>query len=229
MAEPGVSVVMAVRNGERYVAEAIESVLSQTRPPHEVLVVDGASTDGTARIAAAYPGVRVEQQPGAGIPDAWNHGIRLATGALIAFISHDDRWTARKLELQAGALVRDRDLMFTVAHFRYFIDPGQTPGSGFRRALLDGEHVGRVMETLVARREAFERIGMLSDDLSLAHDVDWFARAKDMGAPMVVLPEVLLEKRVHGGNASSAPDVNSPQMLTAMRRSIERQRRRHPD
>ena len=228
MAEPSVSVVLAVRNGARYIAEAIGSVLAQHHRPLELLVIDGASTDGTAEIATGYPGVRVDQQPGTGIPDAWNHGIRLATGDLVAFISHDDRWTGRKLDSQVGLMRDDPRLVYTVGRLRYFLEPGAVPGPGFRPELLEGDHVGRVMETLVARREAFETVGLLSTDLSLAHDVDWYARAKDLGVPMAIVPEVVLEKRVHSDNASSRPEVNSPEMLDALRRSIRRQReRRH--
>lgn len=224
MATPHISVVMAVRDGEAYVAEAIESVLVQPHRPLELILVDGGSTDRTAEIAAAYPGARVVPQPGRGIPDAWNHGIEVARGDLIAFISHDDRWDADKLALQVAALERDPELQYVVGLLRYFMDPGGEPPPNFRPELLEGDHVGRVMETLLARREVFDRVGMLSPDLALAHDVDWYARAKDLGVPMAVVPEVVLHKRVHAGNSSTDPDVNDPELLRALRDSIRRQR-----
>jgi glycosyltransferase involved in cell wall biosynthesis len=221
---------MAVRDGERFIAEAIESVVAQCHRPIEILVVDGASTDRTVEIAAGYPDVRVAQQPGSGIPDAWNHGIALARGDLLAFISHDDRWTPAKLELQMDLMRRRPELLYTVGMLRYFLEPGEERPRGFRPELLSGDHVGRVMETLVARPAAFEIVGRFSPEFRIAEDVDWFARAKDLRVPMAIVPEVVLHKRVHSANSSTAPEVNSPLLLRALRSSIERQRGRgeHP-
>ena len=61
MSDHRVSVVMPVKDGERYLAEALESVVAQTYAPHEIVVVDGASTDRSAEIARSYAGVEVIQ------------------------------------------------------------------------------------------------------------------------------------------------------------------------
>jgi glycosyltransferase involved in cell wall biosynthesis len=222
-----VSVVLAVRDGERYIAEAIASVLAQAHRPIELLVVDGGSTDRTAEIVAGIPEARLLRQPGAGIPDAWNHGIRSARGGFVAFISHDDRWTPDKLAVQLELMRRRPDLLYTVGRVRFFVEPGERPAPGFRPELLEGAHVGRIMETLVARREAFATIGLLSGN-PLAHDVDWYARAKDLGAPMAVVDEVILEKRVHGANSAADPNLTGPDLLDVLRLSIERQRGEEP-
>ena len=89
--EPRVSVVSAVRNGERYLSEALESVMGQTLPPDEVLVIDDGSTDATADIARSC-GARVMPRRGRGVSDARNTGIAECRGDLIAFIDHDDVW-----------------------------------------------------------------------------------------------------------------------------------------
>jgi GT2 family glycosyltransferase len=80
------------------------------------------------------------------------------------------------------------------------------------------------METLVARREAFETIGQFDEGFRTAEDVDWYARAKDLGVPMRVLPDVFLEKRVHDENVSMAGERNMPHLMAALQRSIERRR-----
>ena len=94
-----VSVVMAVRDGERYLAEALASVHAQTVAPLEVLLVDGGSRDATRAIAERH-GARVLEQEGDTLADAYNTGIRAARGDVVAFLSHDDLWLPRKLELQ---------------------------------------------------------------------------------------------------------------------------------
>ena len=106
-----VSVVMAVRDGERYLAEALASVDAQTVAPLEVLLVDGGSRDATRAIAEGH-GARVLEQEGDTLADAFNTGIRAARGDAIAFLSHDDVWLPRKLELWG---LWDRTLLMVCA------------------------------------------------------------------------------------------------------------------
>ena len=96
------------------------------------------------------------------------------------------------------------------------------PPRGMRRELLDGTHVGRVMETLVGRRALFGRVGGFDPALRIANDVDLFARVQDLGIPGAVLPDLLLHKRVHDSNTSSDEAVNTRELLTALRRSVAR-------
>ena len=224
MTAPVVSVILIVRNGAAYVRDALESVRAQTRLPDEVLVIDGGSTDGTAAIVAEFPGVRLIAQEGAGIPGAWNQGIREARGDLLAFLSHDDRWAPHKLAVQLAAMEARPELWFTVAHFRYELVAPQPP-PGFNPQLLGRDLPGRIMETLVARRGAFEKVGLFDPAYRTAEDVDWFARAGELGAPILLVPEVLLTKRVHGGNTSGDAAQNTPALMRALRASLARRAR----
>src|SRR6185503_15656269 len=102
-----VSVVVPTHNGERYIAEAIDSILAQTVPPAEIIVVDDGSIDEGPRIARSYDApVSVLHQANAGAAAARNTGIAAATQPYLAFLDHDDLWTPRKLELQLAALAR---------------------------------------------------------------------------------------------------------------------------
>jgi glycosyltransferase involved in cell wall biosynthesis len=222
-----VSVVIPVRNGIRFIGEAIDSVLAQTQLPLEILVIDAASTDGTRDLVATYEdrGVRLVDQEGTGIPGGWNQGIATARGEVLAFLSSDDLWTSHKLERQLGVLTADATLDYTIAMFRYFVEPGCRIPPTFNHALLDRDLVGRIMETLVARRRAFDRVGCFDTRLRTAHDVDWYARASDQHLPMAVVNEVLLHKRVHDANASASAETNTPELLAALRSSVARKRR----
>ena len=223
MSNPLVSVVIAVKNGERYLAQAIESVLAQDYRPFELIVVDGHSTDRTELIARSYRDVLFVEQENDGIPDAWNQGIRQARGPFLAFLSSDDFWEPDKLTRQLNHLQNHPETLYTVACFRYFVEPGFALPPGFNPDLLDRDLVGLIMETLVARRQVFQRVGVFNTAYSIAEDVDWFARAKDMQVPTAVIPEVLLHKRIHDSNASSAAAVNTPNLLRILRHSIHRQ------
>jgi glycosyltransferase involved in cell wall biosynthesis len=226
--EPTVSVIIAVRNGERFLAQAIESVLAQTLAPLEIVVVDGQSTDATANIAGSLPLVRVVLQTNLGVADAYNLGIAASRGDLIAFLSHDDLWTPDKLAQQTGALATHPAALYSVARVRFFLEPGTVVPPGFRPGLLRGDHPARIMETLVARREAFCIVGAFDASLDISEDIDWFARANDLGVPYVIVERVLLLKRVHDANTSlNAPSMYQS-MLRALRASIRRKRALSP-
>jgi glycosyltransferase involved in cell wall biosynthesis len=223
MSNPLVSVIIAVKNGEQYLAQAVESVLAQDYRPWELVVIDGHSTDRTELIARSYPDVLFVEQEKDGIPDAWNQGIQQARGPLLAFLSADDYWAPGKLTQQVDHLQNHPEILYGVACFRYFVEPGFSLPPGFNPDLLGRDLVGFIMETLVARREVFQRVGVFNTAYRIAEDVDWFARAKDMQVPMAVLPAVLLHKRIHDRNASSAAAVNTPNLLRILRQSIHRQ------
>lgn len=220
----GVSVVMAVRDGERFLTEALESVAAQSAPPDEIVVIDGGSRDASPRIAQAFPGVRWQAQRGQGVADAYNQGIAAARSPLLAFLSCDDRWLPEKLALQRACLAASAELQYCVGRLRYFLEPGCALPRDFRPALLQGEHVGFVMETLLARREVFDRVGGFRTDLATAEDVDWFARSRDLGVPCAVVPALLLSKRVHDRNLSLDAEANNRNLLQALRASLHRKR-----
>lgn len=226
---PLVSVIMIVRNGERFMLQAIESVRAQTYRPLELIVVGGPSSDDTEAIALAQPDVRYVRQETPGIAAAYNLGIAAAEGELVAFISHDDRWLPEKLERQVTHLERNPELGYVTGYLRYFLEPGHSRPRGFRPELLEGAHPARVMETLLVRRTAFGVVGLLDTTLGLAEDVDWFARAQDIGVAGATLPDIVLHKRVHDANASSDEAVNTPALMTVIRRSVMRRRSAPPE
>ena len=223
MIEPSlVSALVVVRNGERFLASALQSIQAQTYRPIEILVVDGQSTDRTAEIARSFADVRYLRQPDLGVSNAYNFGLAHAQGELIAFLSHDDLWTPDKLEVQVGHLLTHPDCQYTVCRIRLFLEPGYAPPAGFRLELLNQEPVAYIMETLVARRELFARVGRLDPDLPTAEDVDWFARVFDAGVAGHVCDQALLRKRVHNRNTSLMDSDNNRQLLLALRHSIQR-------
>lgn len=222
-----VSAIIAVRNGERHLREAIESVLAQGHTPLELIVVDGGSTDRSAEIARSYEQVRCIEQVGRGLSAAWNQGIEASSGELIAFLDSDDRWLPGKLAAQIELLGRRPELAGAIGKARFVVVPGSVAPPGMRTRWIGSENVAPMPGTLLVRREVFDEVGDFDPGYVVAMDVDWFARVKDAGLVFEALPMTMLEKRFHEENLShSQPDLYRREMVRAFRNSAERQRAR---
>lgn len=222
MSNPLVSIILPVKNGEKFLSLALESVLEQDYHPIEIIVVDGHSSDGSVAIARSYPLVRLFSQSGHGLANAWNEGVDAATGEFIAFLSHDDQWAPNKLHLQVRYLMEHPEIQFTNTWFNFFLHPNCSIPAGFRENLLAGPQVSRLMESLVARKSIFRLVGKFDTRYAVAPDMDWFARINDRGVPMAFIREVLLHKGVHDHNTSSNVLINNQNLLQALRESIHR-------
>lgn len=224
-----VSVILVVRNGAEYIADALASVARSHRMPRETLVIDGGSTDATADVVARFPWATLVPQVSRGIASAYNEGVACARGALVAFISHDDIWMDRKLDRQVAHLEAHPEAECCVTLVQHEMIPGMLPPPGFRTELLERPVPGMIMECLVARRSVFERVGAFDPSFATGEDTDWYARARDMGVRIDIIPETMVRKRVHGTNASLGDPGNSALLLRALRRSVERKRQGAPD
>ncbi|MCW5983230.1 MAG: glycosyltransferase family 2 protein [Bryobacteraceae bacterium] len=211
---PRVSAITVVKDGERLLADAIRSILAQTLPPAEILVVDGQSVDHTARVARSFPEVRYLLQPGQGLAAARNLGIQESQGDLIAFLDHDDLWDPRKLELQVQTMRLNPSLGYTTTWMKLLPKPREG----------DAVRDGCTPSALVARRELFSRIGSFDPQYAIGCDADWFTRARDHHVPTAVVPRILLYKRLHDANLSANAAVNRREMFHIAKRSIARRR-----
>ncbi|HXM74481.1 MAG TPA: glycosyltransferase family A protein, partial [Chthoniobacterales bacterium] len=164
---PFVSVILAVKNGAKFLRESLESVLRQSHAPLEIIVLDDQSIDETRAIVENVDSAKIRyicNDPQLGIAGSRNHGIELAKGELLAFTSHDDIWLPEKLSRQYECFARDPALDVCLSHVRCFVDPHETvPPQSFPKDLVEKDVPGWVIETLVARRSAFERAGFFDE------------------------------------------------------------------
>jgi glycosyltransferase involved in cell wall biosynthesis len=214
--ENRVTAITVVRNGERYLADALNSILRQGLAPARILVIDGQSTDGTARIAKSFETVRYIRQDGLGLANARNIGIEEAETEFIAFLDHDDLWLTGKLETQMGRMMGNPALLYTTTWMKFLYE-GES-----RRATAGPPEDAATPSSLVARREAFEETGLFDPAYSIGCDADWFTRARDAGLRSAVVPEVLLQKRLHDTNLSRSGLKNRREMFRIARQSIAR-------
>ena len=153
MSDPVVSVVIPARDGERFLAETIDSVLAQTRPAAEVFVVDDGSRDGTRAIAESYGGtVRCIPQDRAGPGAARNRGVAESRGEYLAFLDHDDLWPRDKLELQLDAFAADPGVQLVFGHMQYFLSPELEPETAARIVCPPEPRAAKLASALLIRR-----------------------------------------------------------------------------
>lgn len=226
MNTPAVSVLIPVYNGERFLGEAIESVLNQTYSGSvELTVIDDGYTDGSAELAASYNGVRVIRQPNAGQPEALNHGIRLSDTPLVAFLDADDVWVPEKLEWQVAAMTNDVDVV--VGHTEQFAEPGLPEAKARFEALPPAHRVmpARLPSAVLIRREGIAKAGPFRTEAAVANVVDWYARVKEAGLREVLLDQVVYRRRLHDANIGiQERDRAQADYLAVVKAALDRRR-----
>lgn len=105
--EPGlVNVLMPVYNGEKYLKEAVESVIAQTYPNWELLLIDDGSTDSTRELVKLFsdPRIRILRKDHSGLVDTLNYGLDHLKGEFCARLDNDDRWEPTHLKQSLAIL-----------------------------------------------------------------------------------------------------------------------------
>jgi glycosyltransferase involved in cell wall biosynthesis len=221
MNRPAISTIIPAYNCERYLAEAIESVLAQTYRPLEVIVVDDGSTDDTAEIARRFePAVQYCFQVNGGIGRARNRGIALARSDFIAFLDADDLWIADKLERQMRAIADNPAVEAVFGLVQQFEDI-----SG--RAIDVGKPMtGQLAGAMLIRRESLARVGPFRTDLRLGEFVDWFMRASEQGVCLQMVADVVLRRRIHAANTGVLHRDSSSDYARLLKDALDRRRGR---
>jgi glycosyltransferase involved in cell wall biosynthesis len=212
-----VSVVVAVRDGEPYLAAAIESALAQTHRAIEVIVVDDGSSDGSAAVAEGFGSrVRCLRKEGRGIGAARNRGAAVANGRHLTFLDSDDLWPPDRVERLLDRVESDPGIDIAFGHELQF-GPA-APGGPPHPALISG--------TMLARRESWERVGPFSEGAVVGEFLDWLLRARELGMREVMLPDTVLLRRVHGANHTMRHSDGLGDYARVLKASLDRRRAR---
>jgi glycosyltransferase involved in cell wall biosynthesis len=220
---PLVSALVPVFNGERFLAEALDSIFAQGWEPLEVVVLDDGSTDSSAEIARSYP-VRYLHQENAGIAAARNAAIAAANGEIVAFLDADDVWLPGTLAKRVRHLVAHPEVGYVVGKMDVFLETGNERPEWIASKFLDEPQNG-LLQTFVARREVFDRVGGFDTKFAISEDMDWFARAKDGGVRGDMLDDVCARYRLHSESTTHRERGSvMPTLMRALKGSIDRRR-----
>ncbi len=223
--EPLVSVIVPAYEGERFLAEALDSVRAQTYTNVETIVVDDGSPDACAEIAAARGDVRLLREPHGGVAAARNAGLRAARGELFAFLDQDDEWLPERLARGVAAMAARPELSIVTTHLEIKLVPGVSLPAWMNPQWLSAPIPGFIPSTWLVRRSVFERVGNFDTSFITGCDTDWLARLKGAGLINELLPEALVRWRIHGANGSYDLEVMESEYFRAIRGSVRRQRR----
>lgn len=222
---PAVSCVIPVYNAGRWLAEALESLLAQTLPADEIVIVDDGSTDDSRAVVMAYDRhVRYARQDHRGPAAARNLGIEMSHGDLVAFLDADDLAEPDRFERQAACFEGGRDLDVCLSHIRRFWVAGlEEEEERLRQAGFAEPRPGTVTQSGMVRRELLDRLAF-DPSLMTGEDQDWLLRARDGGARVHLMDAVLVRHRMHLENLTRRQDAVRDDMLVWVKRALDRQR-----
>jgi len=226
-----VSVVIPTYNYGRFISEAIQSVLEQTYPIFEIIVVDDGSTDGTESIVKEFGDrIRYVKQENLGVCAARNTGIEMSSGDLIAFLDADDSWLPDKTQKQVTIFIEDAEVGLVHCGMREF---DTLTGETLEMLVEGGE--GWVAEELalgekpvicgpggaiMVRRDVIETTGNFDTRLKILEDWDFCLRIA-MRHKVGFVREALVDYRSHGANAHLNVDEMERSTLIAWAKVFE--------
>jgi glycosyltransferase involved in cell wall biosynthesis len=223
-----ISVITAVRNNRDTIAAALDSVLAQSHPDVELVVIDGASTDGTLDVLQQYASrlqVFISERD-SGIYDALNKGLAHASGDVVGFLHADDLLADSSVLAVVAAAFTDNAIDGVYGDLQYVnkMQPGkivrQWRSKPFDPALLARGWMPP-HPTLYLRREVYSRFGMFDTSFRIAADYDFILRILVSGELCLqYLPHVLVKMRTGGTSNRSLRNLlhKSREDLRAIRR-----------
>ena len=218
------SVIVAFHNRAAYLDEAIRSVLADAHNGLEVVLVDDGSTDGASEVAAGFgPPTRVIRQDHAGCAAAWNAALEHARGEFVTFCDSDDLWEPGRTAAMAAPFAADPETTVVFGHVTEFVSPELDRASLAVRTPQTGV-VGTIAGAMVARRSAFDEVGAFDTTLRQGYWIDWYARLAERNYRTVIVPEVVLRRRLHETNSSVVQRDQMGDFAHALHASIKRRR-----
>jgi len=222
-----VSCIVPAYNGERFLAEAIESILAQSYSNVQLIVVDDGSTDGTPQVAARFEDrITYVRQENAGPAAARNRGLKEVQGEFIAFLDADDLWEETKLERQLARFQERPELSYSVTLTQNFWEEeAKEEEAKFADHRKSKPMPGYVTQTLMVKKEWMDRTGGFDEDLDHGDSADWFQRVDEAGAVGELMDEVLARRRLHRENRSRVHSAGSrDEFLKILKDRLDRRR-----
>ncbi len=217
--KPLVSIIIPVFNGERYIAEAIDSAVKQNYENIEIIVVDDGSKDKTEEIVRRYPKVKYIKKENGGVASALNKGILEAKGEYISWLSHDDIFHSNKIESQVKLLKElpreKRQNVFIYSAFEHMnedliVYDKFEPHKKYPLSKLQHKHFPAIFGlvngcTTFISVDSLKDVGLFNEELFYTQDIDMWYRILPK-VNVVYQNEITLISRKHKAQGTNNPD-----------------------
>ena len=220
---PEISVIIPAYNQADYVSQAIQSVLSQTNPNYELVVVNDGSTDETPQILSQFqdPRIRVISQPNRGLAAARNAGIRESSAPLIALLDSDDYFLPDKLAIQSEYLLQHPEIGMVGGGIQIVNHAGEIlkqiinkPDGLDLQGLLFANPF--VPSSIMIRRQWFDRVGTFDENLRACEDWDMWLRIGYAGCLFAWVDYPVVAYRQHQGQMTREPERMRKAIITML-------------
>ncbi len=227
---PLVSVIIPVYNGEKYITQAINSVLSQDYDPIELIVIDDGSIDDTKNQVMKFGNqIRYFYQRNCGQSIALNLGLDHTKGDYISFLDSDDYWTKHKLKNQIEIFKKDPDLDMVYGFIQQFISEDLSLEEQKSKACPTDPQPGFHRSTLVAKKQSIFKVGYFSEQYEFGEFIDWHRRAMDIGLKFFMDHSVSTFRRIHNENLGLKKYSKRNDIVKVLKHALDSRRRNEND
>jgi len=197
-----ISVIITAYNSTIHLLSCIDSILNQSYPPYEIIIIDDGSTTNIKKMIDSYKRneIKYYYQSNTGISGARNLGINKSSGNYIAIIDHDDVWPENKLQLEITRLLYDSSIVavFGLVHQFYSpeVDEDYKKKYHFSSEISKARNAG----TLLISKKDFLKVGLFNDKIKVGDFIEWISRFDKLNNKYAILPKTLLYRRLHYNN-----------------------------
>lgn len=204
------AVIMAIKDGEKYVEDALSSIINQTLPPREIIVIDDGSKDRSKSIVEGF-GIDVIGSTGVGQGAALNVGLSRIKSDYVSFLDCDDFWSLEKQEKQVEILEKQIDIDYV------YCQVINTDLLGNSRNMGNS----RVLGACTFRRSFVEKVGPFNELLRHHSVVEWWGRENAKIGKSNVCEDVNLFRLIHGNNSTILDKASATSaLLNAVRTNL---------
>ena len=223
-----IAVIIPTFDRQHFLGRAIDSVLSQTRPAHEVIVIDDGSTDGTVPwLKKEYPTVKLIEQTNQGVSAARNAGIQQAQSEWIALLDSDDEWFPEKLERQVKELQKYPEILFCHTD-EIWIRKGVRVNPMKKHQKFGGMIFSKCLDicrispsSALFSRTLLDDVGWLDETLPICEDYDLWLRITAKFPVLFINDPLIIKYGGHRDQLSRSVDGIEQYRITALEKILK--------
>ena len=194
-----ISVIIPVKNGSKYIDQAIEGILAQ-KMNVEIIVVDDASTDNTIEIAESYGCKVVRHEITKGQVTGKNSGLKIANGKYILFHDHDDVMNEGSLKKLYDEISSDKNIMAVEAKVQDWYSPDLPQEERVKTIIRQEPYWGLFTGAILMKKEVFDKIGYFNESINSGEIIEWQTKMDSKGLKIKKLDFVSTMRRIHTSN-----------------------------